>query len=176
MLDAASSVLLQSDGKIVAVGSASSSATFYDFALVRYLANGQIDTSFGTAGKVRTDFGAANLDIAYSGALQPDGKIIAAGTTTDRSGSKTPFGVARYNSNGTLDTSFSSDGRTSVDFGGYFQAAYEVLVQPDGKIVTAGYPNSEGSDSDFLVARLNANGSLDSSFRAPAKPGLRLVI
>ena len=109
MLDAASSVLIQSDGKIVAVGSASSSATFYDFAVVRYLANGQIDTSFGSAGKVRTDFGGANLDIAYAGTLQADGKIIAAGTTTDRSGSKTPFAVARYNSNGTLDTSFSSE-------------------------------------------------------------------
>ena len=78
MLDAASSVLIQSDGKIVAVGSASSSATFYDFALVRYLSNGRIDTTFGTAGKVSTDFGGANLDIAYAGALQPDGKIIAA--------------------------------------------------------------------------------------------------
>lgn len=169
MLDAASSVLLQSDGKIVAVGSASSSATFYDFAVVRYLANGQIDTSFGTAGKVRTDFGGANLDIAYSGAIQPDGKIIAAGTTTDRSGSKTPFGIARYNSNGTLDTTFSSDGRTSVDFGGFLQAAYEVLVQPDGKIVAAGYPNSEGSDSDFLLTRLNSNGSVDTIFGTAGK-------
>ena len=169
MLDAASSVLIQSDGKIVAVGSASSSATFYDFAVVRYLANGQIDTSFGTAGKVRTDFGGANLDIAYAGALQADGKIIAAGVTTDRSGSKTPFALARYNSNGTLDTSFSSDGRTSVDFGGYFQAVYQVLVQPDGKIVAAGYPNSEGSDSDFLLTRLNSNGSIDTTFGAAGK-------
>ena len=174
MLDAASSVLIQSDGKIVAVGSASSSATFYDFAVVRYLANGQIDTSFGSAGKVRTDFGGANLDIAYAGTLQSDGKIIAAGTTSDRIGSKTPFAVARYNSNGTLDTSFSSDGRTSVDFGGYFQAVYQVLVQPDGKIVTAGYPNSEGSDSDFLLSRLNSNGSLDTTFGAGRK-GSHLV-
>ena len=169
MLDAASSVLIQSDGKIVAVGSASSSATFYDFALVRYLSNGRLDTTFGTAGKVSTDFGGANLDIAYAGALQPDGKIVAAGTTSDRSGSKTPFAVARYNSNGTLDTSFSSDGRTSVDFGGYFQAVYQVLIQPDGKIVAAGYPNSEGSDSDFLLARLNSNGSVDTTFGAAGK-------
>jgi len=164
MLDAASAVLIQSDGRIVAIGSASSSATFYDFALVRYLSNGSIDTTFGVAGRVRTDFGGSNLDIAYAGALQPDGKIIAAGTTSNANGSKITFGVARYNSNGTLDSSFDTDGLASINFGSFLQAAYEVLIQSDGKIVTAGYPNSEGSDSDFLLARLNSNGSLDTTF------------
>jgi hypothetical protein len=59
--------------------------------------------------------------------------------TTDRSVLKTPFALARYNSNGTLIPAFPATGRTSVDFGGYFQAVYQVLVQPDGKIVAAGY-------------------------------------
>ena len=71
--DDAFSVLIQPDGKIVAVGSANNPATFYDFAAVRYLSNGTIDTTFGVAGKVSTDFGDQNFDRARSAALQPDG-------------------------------------------------------------------------------------------------------
>jgi uncharacterized delta-60 repeat protein len=151
-------VLIQPDGEIVAVGSAKNAAHYYDFALARYLANGSIDASFGVAGKVRTDFGASNLDIAYGAALQPDGKIVAAGTATLNDGSYGDFAIARYNSNGMLDTSFSRDGRLTIDFGSILQSAYGVLVQSDGKIVTIGYPNSESSDSDFLLARCNPNG------------------
>lgn len=167
--DDAFSVLIQSDGKIVAVGSAKNPATFYDFAAVRYLAKGTIDTSFGSAGKVRTDFGNADFDQARSAALQPDGKIVAAGTTIFNGGLSEPFAVARYNSNGTLDTTFDSDGRLQIDFGSFDQTAYRVLLQPDGKIVTAGYPNTESSDSDFLLARSNSNGSLDTTFGVGGK-------
>ncbi len=162
--DDAFSVLIQADGKIVAVGSAKNPATFYDFAAVRYLANGTIDTTFGVAGKVRTDFGHADFDQARSAALQPDGKIVAAGTAMFNNGLSEPFAVARYNTNGTLDTTFSSDGKMFIDFGSFDQTAYSVFLQPDGKIVTAGYPNTESSDSDFLLARLKTNGSLDRTF------------
>ncbi len=62
-----------------------------------------------------------------------------------------PFALARYNSNGTLDTTFDNDGRLFIDFGSFDQTAYNVLLQPDGKIVVAGYPNTESSDSDFLL-------------------------
>src|SRR5712691_4314784 len=163
------SILIQADGKIVAVGSAKNPATFYDFAAVRYLANGAIDTTFGVAGKVRTDFGHADFDQARSAALQPDGKIVAAGTTIFNNGLSEPFAVARYNSNGTLDTTFDSDGKLFIDFGSFDQTAYKVLLQPDGKIVTAGYPNTESSDSDFLLARCNTNGSLDTTFGVGGK-------
>jgi uncharacterized delta-60 repeat protein len=162
-------LLIQPDGRIVAVGSAKNPAHYYDFAMARYLANGSIDASFGSAGKVRTDFGASDLDIAYSAALQPDGKIVAAGTATLNDSSYGDFAIARYNSNGTLDTNFSRDGRVTIDFGSILQFAYSVLVQSDGKIVTIGYPNSESSDSDFLLARCNTNGSLDSSFGVGGK-------
>ena len=74
------------------------------------------------------------------------------------------FAVARYTSSGVLDTTFSSDGRTQIDFGSCCQDAWQVLLQSDGKIVTIGFPNSEGSDSDFLLARLNSTGSLDTTF------------
>jgi len=163
------SVLIQSDGKIVAVGSANDPANFYDFAAVRYLSNGAIDTTFGVAGKVTTDFGDRGFDRAQSAALQADGKIVAAGFATSVDGISENFAVARYTSSGVLDTTFSSDGRTQIDFGSCCQDAWQVLLQNDGKIVTIGYPNSEGSDSDFLLARLNSTGSLDTTFGVGGK-------
>lgn len=165
--DDAFSVLIQPDGKIIAVGSAKNPSTFYDFAAVRYLANGAIDASFGDHGRVRTDFGGLQRDQARSAALQSDGKIVAAGFATFFN--DVEFAVVRYTSNGTLDTTFHGDGRVLIDFGSFLQSAYSVLIQPDGKIVTVGYPNTELSDSDFLVARLNSNGSLDPTFGVAGK-------
>jgi uncharacterized delta-60 repeat protein len=162
------SVLVQPDGEIIAVGSAKNPANFYDFAAVRYLANGTIDTSFGTGGKVRTDFG-ATFDRARSAALQPDGKIVAAGTTIFNKCCSQDFAVVRYNSDGTLDTTFDSDGKVLIDFGSFDQTAYRVFLQPDGKIVTVGYPDTESSDSDFLLARCNTDGSLDTTFGVGGK-------
>ena len=100
MEDDAFSVLIQPDGKIVAVGSANNPATYYDFAAVRYLSNGTIDTTFGVAGKVSTDFGDQNFDRAHSAALQADGRIVAAGFAISQNGGVQNFAVARYTSNG----------------------------------------------------------------------------
>jgi uncharacterized delta-60 repeat protein len=161
--DDAFSVLIQPDGKIVAVGSANDPATFYDFAAARYLSNGTIDTTFGVAGKVRTDFGDQEFDRARSAALQPDGRIVAAGFETHNGGVQN-FAVARYTSNGVLDTTFSRGGKTRVDFGSSFQSATKVLLQSDGKIVAVGGSNGESSDDDFLLARLSPRGSLDNTF------------
>jgi uncharacterized delta-60 repeat protein len=158
------SVLVQPDGKIVAVGSAKNPANFYDFAAVRYLANGTIDITFGSAGKVRTDFGDHNFDQARSAVLQADGKIVAAGFAISQNGITQNFALARYGSNGVLDTTFNNDGITQIDLGSCCQSAYSVLLQGDGKIVTVGYPNSESSDADFLLARLNTSGALDTTF------------
>ena len=160
--DDAFSVLIQPDGKIVAVGSANDPATFYDFAAARYLSNGTIDTTFGVAGKVRTDFGDQGFDRARSAALQPDGKIVAAGFETHNGGIQN-FAVARYTSTGVLDTTFSRDGKTRIDFGSSFQSATKVLLQSDGKIIAVGGSNGESSDDDFLLARLGPRGSLDST-------------
>src|SRR5437764_1524404 len=167
--DDAFSVLIQPDGKIVAVGSADSPATYYDFAAVRYLSNGTIDTTFGVAGKVSTDFGDQNFDRARSAALQPDGRIVAAGFAISQNGGVQNFAVARYTSSGVLDTTFSRDGITQIDFGSCCQSAYQVLLQSDGKIITVGYANTEDSDSDFLLARLNPRGSLDTTFGVGGK-------
>src|SRR5213080_369218 len=162
--DDAFSLLIQPDGKIVAVGSANDPATFYDFAAVRYLSNGTIDTTFGVAGKVSTDFGDQNFDRARSAALQADGKIVAAGFAISQNGGVQNFAVARYTSNGVLDTTFSRDGKTQIDFGNCCQSAMKVLLQSDGKIITVGGSNGESSEDDFLLARLNSRGSLDATF------------
>src|SRR5207302_8716730 len=140
--DDAFSVLIQPDGKIVAIGSANDPATFYDFAAVRYLSNGSLDTTFGVAGKVHTDFGDQNFDRARSAALQSDGRIVAAGFAISQNGGVQNFAVARYTSNGVLDTSFSRDGITQIDFGDCCQSANKILVQNDGRIVTVGYANT----------------------------------
>jgi uncharacterized delta-60 repeat protein len=162
--DDAFSVLIQPDGKIVAVGSANDPATFYDFAAVRYLSNGTIDSTFGVAGKVRTDFGDQNFDRARSAALQPDGRIVAAGFAISHGGGVQNFAVARYTSNGVLDNTFSRDGKTQIDFGTCCQSAMAVLLQSDGKIITVGGANGESSDDDFLLARLTPRGNLDNTF------------
>ena len=167
--DDAFSVLIQPDARIVAVGSAKNPSNFYDFAAARYLANGSIDTTFGTAGKVRTDFGDHNFDQARSAVLQPNGKIVAAGFAISHNGGVQNFAIARYGSSGILDTTFSGDGITQIDFGNCCQSAYSVLLQSDGKIITVGYPNTESSDSDFLLARLKTNGALDATFGAGGK-------
>jgi uncharacterized delta-60 repeat protein len=96
--------------------------------------------------------------------LQPDGSIVAAGFAITVSGGSENFAVARYNSSGVLDATFSGDGRAQINFGSCCQSAYEVLLQSDGKIVTIGFPNSESSDSDFVVARLDSAGALDNTF------------
>jgi uncharacterized delta-60 repeat protein len=121
------------------------------------------------AGKVHTDFGDQNFDRGRSAALQSDGRIVAAGFAISQNGGVQNFAVARYTSNGVLDTSFGTDGMTQIDFGSCCQSANKVLLQPNGKIITVGYANTESSDSDFLLARLTSDGSLDPTFGAGGK-------
>jgi uncharacterized delta-60 repeat protein/uncharacterized repeat protein (TIGR01451 family) len=150
--DSAEAVAIQSDGKIVAVGGTFSFPSG-DFALARYNADGSLDPSFGSGGKVTTDFG--GFDAASAAVIQPDGRIVAAG----RSGSG-DFALARYNTDGSLDTTFGNGGKLTTDFGG-FDAAFGVALQADGKIVAAG---QGGPGGGFALARYNTDGSLDPSF------------
>ncbi len=167
--DDAFSLLIQPDGKIVAVGSANDPAAFYDFAAARYLSDGALDTTFGVAGKVHTDFGDQNFDRARSAALQSDGRIVAAGFAISQNGGVQNFAVARYTSDGLVDTSFGTDGMTQIDFGNCCQSASKVLLQPDGKIITVGGSNGESPEDDFLLARLTSDGALDPTFGAGGK-------
>ena len=138
--DRASSVALQADGKIVVAGQAVGRA--FDFALVRYNGNGMLDATFGTDGKVLTDFAdltgmAFSSEAALSLAIRLDGKMVVAGRTWVDTGYD--WAVARYNSDGTLDTSFGTGGKVTTDFAGDSDEAYFVAVQPDGKTVVSGY-------------------------------------
>jgi uncharacterized delta-60 repeat protein len=158
--DASYSVALQSDGKLVAAGHSLTGIGVNDFALVRYNTDGSLDTSFDGDGKVTTDFGGTN-DVGQSVAIQSDGKILVAGVSAN--GSSVDFALARYNSDGTLDISFDSDGRVTTSFAAGSDAGSSVTLQPDGKIIVAGQ-SFNGSNTDFAIARYNADGSLDTTF------------
>ena len=126
----AAATVLQPDGRIVAVGTQFSSQDF-DFAITRYNSNGSLDTSFSGDGKLTTDFG--GLDVANGVALQGDGKIVAVGR-----GGNGDFALARYNPNGTLDLTFSGDGKQTTDFGSDADQASDVALQANGKIIAVG--------------------------------------
>jgi uncharacterized delta-60 repeat protein len=163
-IDFAFDAVLQPDGKIVVAGQTSSETTGLDFALARYNSDGSLDASFGRGGKVTTDF-FGDFDEGFSVALQPDGKIIVAGIVTNGSSENTDFGLARYNSDGSLDTSFGNGGKVTTDFFGSLDQAFAVAVQPDGKIVLAGGAvNNSRFLTIFALARYNADGSLDATF------------
>jgi uncharacterized delta-60 repeat protein len=168
-LDYASGVALQGDGKIVAVGStyADQAGGFDGFALARYNADGSLDTSFSGDGKQTTDFG-NSFDSAFGLTLQADGKVVAVGRTSDGYAAPSDFALARYNANGSLDTSFSGDGKQTTDFGDQFEQANGVALQGDGKIVAVGR-RSAGGVNDYALARYNPNGSLDTSFSGDGK-------
>jgi len=157
-------VALQPDGKIVAAGYCNNGSN-YDFCLARFLANGALDTSFNTTGKVITAIGASG-DYANALALQPDGKIVAAGNCWN--GANDVFCLTRYLASGALDTSFNTTGKVMTTIGASNDVANALALQPDGKIVVAGYC-SNGSNSDFCLARYLASGALDTSFSTTGK-------
>ncbi|MGH8994334.1 MAG: delta-60 repeat domain-containing protein [Acidimicrobiia bacterium] len=152
-------LILQPDGKIVAGGTAPDVDPLSNhFALVRYNSNGSLDTTgFGVGGRVLTDFPTGVPDQLQALALQPDGKIVAAGSTEPLA---TIVALARYNTNGTLDASFGSGGLVTTPPPAGGENAYDVVVQPDGRIVVAG----ESGSGDFVLLRYLSNGSLDASF------------
>jgi len=161
LIDVGKAVALQADGKIVVAGYTLS--TTADFAVARYNPDGSLDTSFDGDGRVVTDYGGLN-DIGYAIALQADGKIVVAGSAN---GLTWDFAVARYNPDGSLDTSFDGDGKLVTDYGGLSDDGYAIALQADGKIVVAGY--TVGATYDFAVARYNPDGSLDTSFDGDGK-------
>lgn len=150
---------IQSDGKIIAAGY-SGNGTNYDFAIVRYNADGTLDNSFSTDGKVTTAIGTSD-DFIYAVAIQTDGKIVVAGSSKNTS---TDYAVARYNSDGTLDNSFGSGGFLTTQIGTSTDVAYSLAIQSDGKIVVAGYSRNSTGAYDFSAARYNSDGSLDNNF------------
>src|SRR5262245_25244574 len=132
------------------------------------LAVGALDTAFNGTGLVTTQLlGAADNQFIQGVAVQPEGKIVAVGHFDfNNDGTSFDFAVVRYNPNGSLDATCGVGGRALIDLGTTTndERANAVALQADGKIVVAGWVTNAPGDEDFAVARLNTNGSLDTSF------------
>jgi uncharacterized delta-60 repeat protein len=135
------------------------------FALARYNPDGSLDTSFNGTGKVTTAIGTSG-DLADALVLQPDGKLVAAGWS--KTGSQNVFALARYNPDGSLDTSFNGSGKTTTAIGTSDDGARALMLQPDGKLVAGGWSYT-GSRNVFALARYLPDGSLDTSFKGTGK-------
>ena len=153
------SIAVQADGKILVAGYSDTGSSF-EFTVVRYNADGMLDTSFSGDGVLTTDIGSIS-DISRSMTLQTDGKIVVAGESYN--GSNWDFAMVRYNADGTLDTSFESDGKLTTAIGSGDDQIFSVTMQDDGKILASGYSHN-GSNNDFVLARYNTDGTLDASF------------
>jgi uncharacterized delta-60 repeat protein len=158
------SLAIQPDGKIL-LGGYCNNASNIDFCIARINSNGTLDNSFGTNGKVIQPIGSWS-DYGKSTVIQPDGKILLGGFCSN--GSNNDFCIARFNSNGTLDTSFGSSGKVIQPIGSSNDYGWSLVIQPDGKILLGGYCGS-GSNHDFCIARFNSNGTLDTSFGTGGK-------
>ncbi|MBC7644294.1 MAG: hypothetical protein H7123_04150, partial [Thermoleophilia bacterium] len=157
--DWAHGVQIRPDGRIVVTGESVATAGAWDFSAIQLLADGTLDTSFGTAGKTIVDSGSGGWDFALTSVLQTDGKILLAGgcdLTTYK------VCIARFTSTGALDTSYGTSGWLflapgSTDF------AEEITVQPDGSALFAGIAYN-GTNYDGIVAHVSTLGVLDASF------------
>lgn len=159
----ANAIVIQPDGKLVVAGWVFGSNAF-DFALARYNSDGTPDPTFGNNSQVTTNFGANSTDQAFALALQGDGKLVVVGSAD--LGASNNFALARYNSNGSLDTNFGSGGMVTTDVDGTSAGdiAHAVAIQTDGKLVVVGQSNSQ-----FGVVRYNSDGSLDNNFGSGGK-------
>lgn len=163
---------VQDDDKIVVAGDSNGG----DFAVVRYNANGTLDTTFSGDGIVTTPIG-GSWDRIHSVAIGADGKIVVAGSIHTPSdfdtGVSWDFAVARYNPNGTLDTTFSGDGKVVTPISAGMDEAYGVAVQGTKTIVVGhswqGDPASGGTGYDFTVVRYDSSGNLDPTFSGDGK-------
>ncbi|MBI3952274.1 MAG: hypothetical protein HY314_17630 [Acidobacteria bacterium] len=164
--EGARAIAIDVNGKIVAAGVAIVGLG-RQFALARYNPNGSLDTTFDGDGKVLTDFGASESEEVYDIGVTADGKILVAGSAPV--GGDYQFALARYNPNGSLDTTFDGDGKVVTDFAGTpswpkSEEARAIAIDAYGKIVAAGYATVYFDGREFALARYNWDGSLDTTF------------
>lgn len=161
-------IALQPDGKIIMVGNRQQFAA--GIIVVRYNANGTLDTTFDSDGWTSVTFGAAG-ETAVAVAIQSDGKIVVGGTIRETTTTFSPsdFGIVRFNANGSLDTTFDGDGKLTVSFNDIISPFYQeylsvIKIAGDGKIVLGGYAINSTVDDRYILAKLNSDGSPDSTF------------
>lgn len=161
---------LQTDGRLIVVGTANRASTDpanADMGIARLRSDLSLDPTFNGGGTrmAAFDLGGTNTDIAYAVTIQADGKILAAGASTiSETGTKAT--VLRLNADGTPDNAFGNTGRASFDFRGQQMLTLLTAIQVDrsGRIWVAGYTQFSGTDTDFIVARLHPDGTLDTAF------------
>lgn len=189
--DSATSVAIEPGGKIVVAGSTTSASSNSpagnfdnsDFALVRYNRNGSLDTSFGNGGKVITDF-SGFADTVSAMALSANGRIVVAGETrtvgfnypSTTSADSADFGIACYDRNGNLDTSFGNGGKVITDFSNFADRPTGVALLSNRKVLVTGYTFFAGfavpapfDYTGIAMARYNKDGNLDASFGSGGK-------
>ncbi len=154
--DSPNRMVIFDDGSFLVTGTSNESGS-NDFALAMYQSDGTLDTAFGSSGIVTTDISGASADSGNAVAVQDDGKIVVAGAT-GAPGSR-DFALVRYNADGSLDTSFDTDGKASTVITGGDDSAVDVVITPDDKIAVAGL-----ASNDVVVARYTSSGTLDTDF------------
>jgi uncharacterized delta-60 repeat protein len=168
----AGSLQIQSDNKFIVAGAINGDAVSVNpnFAIARYNENGAKDTSFGLNGLVSVNFGAVSNNLLLSEdrlecmKIQSDGKILAAGFTSNISETTANFGIVRLNSDGSLDSSFGINGRIITSFGGD-TVAYSIQILSDGKFIVCGNDyNDNDNNGNLAIAKYTANGILDTSY------------
>lgn len=170
--DQGSSVAVGPDGKTLVVGATSQPVTGNDFALARYNVDGTLDATFSGDGIQTTNFG--TTEAAFAVALAPGGKIVVAGYTHPSDGTPQDYAVARYNADGTLDTTFSDDGKQVTGFGFSLDVGQGLVVAPDGKILVTGYsivaPRAQDSTSRSCATTPTARSTRISPAMAGKRP------
>lgn len=151
------SIAIQPDGKLVLVGSTNNGVDM-DFGIMRFNTDGSLDVGFDADGRVTTNFTGAN-DFGYSVAIQTDGKILAAGQSLN--GVDNDFGLARYNTNGSLDPGFGVAGLVTTDLGSTGDVGWSVAIQGDDRVLVAGSKSISGGA--FGVVRYNTCELIDTS-------------
>jgi uncharacterized delta-60 repeat protein len=170
--DKAYGIVIQTDGKIIVAGHSTSTVTGKDFAVIRYNADGSLDNTFGNNGVVTTDLQTGSDDVAYSVALQMDGKIVLAGYSDN--GSNKDAALVRYKTNGAIDSTFGNNGIVITNFENSQQDEIKVVKihQLTGNIIVGGATIISSSVSKPVVARYLSNGTLDNTFNSN---GIRLL-
>jgi uncharacterized delta-60 repeat protein len=170
----AEAVAQQPDGKLVLAGGGT---VFYDdgpdFLVARLLDDGSRDPAFGTNGIAQVDF-FGDTDRAKDIVVQTDGKLVVSGYAGTPNGTR-DIAVARFNADGTLDQEFGEGGKATTEIQGSQEDARSMVLQPDGKLVLGGSITDSVGISRQMLIRLNADGTLDSTFGVGGRSVLELA-